>query len=744
MTLKRVLLILPVAVGLVFLVAFVIAAGNFDKKQNEFVDILGADPKKLNPILFDDSPSGEVIGLVFNGLVKYDQDLRLVGDLATGWDVRQHSRFYLKADAGLTAQEAAALLERDLPADMRTERKLTSIKVLGPLRVELNWDSGGTAYQQAVLKLIPKDKIEPVKLIWIELNAESTYPGGEKCDVSSTVPRLREAFAKDPKVAEKVLDYTVESTGRLVVTVLGDETPAKTVIDEVLKLPAPNTPPEESKASGKESPAPTAGVISHVEEQVFQDKPVVTFHLRHGVKFQDKARTEFTSKDVRFLYDMVINEKTLTVRRSDFELIEDVLTPDPYTVEVHYKKPYSSAVATWGYGIMPSNIYSNDPEKFNKGEAADKDAYPNLSRHPIGTGPWKFVEWKTGQWVRLEAFDDYFDGRPLMDRFTFRILPEQALAQVAFVSEGADLLGPGPFQAKQFEEDPEYTMYRQPALAYTYIGWNAARDLFKDVKVRRALTQAINREEIVRYVLQGFGRVSNGIYPQQLYYSNPNVEPLPYDPAASARLLAEAGWKDTDGDGILEKDGRPFSFLLIYNSNNDQRKSVAELVQEQLRKLGIRMEILAYEFTVFLDKVDKNRDYDACVLGWSVGLDPDPYQIWHSSQRQKGKGFNFVDYNNPRVDRLIEEARTEFDQDKQRVFLWEIQKIIYDDQPYTFLYVPESTPVMHKGAFRMRRPDPTTGKIVDEPVEMPKAGLTYYLQYWYRVQAAPAGPQGKE
>ncbi len=700
MRLKKLLFALPIVLGLIFAVGLLVAQPYFDARPNDIILNLGADPKILNPILYDDASSGDVLGYVFNGLVKYDQDLNLVGDLAENWDIHQESSFFLKADSGLNAEQAVALLSKNLPEKFRTDFVLKDIKVLAPDRVELNFDWGGSAYHDGLFEVISKDKIDPVHLIPIQLDTKKQYPDGDDCDASNTSAKLKIAFEKIPGLTGRVLDYVVERSDKLVVYVRGDETEAVTAIKAVLPQ--------------------GAFKVRDVETRVFRDEPLLIFHLRKGVKFHDG--TEFTSRDVRFLYDKVMDESTLTVRRSDFEPIKELLTPDPYTVVVRYRMPYAPAVSNWGYGIMPAHLYENAKD-FNKSP---------LNRAPVGTGPFKFVEWKTAQYVRLEVFNDYFEGKPQLNGIIFRVLPEPALAQMEFLdTKGLDVYGIQVHELKRFQKLPDIELFRRLSNAYTYIGWNMAVDLFKDVKVRRALTLAIDRNDIVDHIYWGLGQISNGVFPPQMWYCNPDVKPLPYDPEEARKLLAEAGWKDTDGDGILDKDGVPFHFKLIYNIENNQRKSIAEVTQQQLRKLGIQVEIASYEWSAFLERVNK-RNYEACVLGWSLSLDPDPYQIWHSSEREKG--FNFVNYENPEVDKLIELQRTELDQNRRKVYLFKIHQLIYNDQPYTFLIVPESCTALHKGAFRVRRTDLKTGKTFDEDITMTKAGLMYHLKDWYRVK----------
>jgi peptide/nickel transport system substrate-binding protein len=273
---------------------------------------------------------------------------------------------------------------------------------------------------------------------------------------------------------------------------------------------------------------------------------------------------------------------------------------------------------------------------------------------------------------------------------------------------------------------PFLKTYSQPSLGYTYIGYNLKNDLFRDRRIRLAITHAINREEIVQYVLYGLGTVASGPFPNHLWYSNPNVKPFSFDPPKARALLAEAGWKDTDGDGILDKEGKPFRFKLITNSGNDTRKDVGVLVQRQLREVGIDVNFELYEWSVFLKNFINAKHFDACILGWGLSVDPDAYEIWHSSQIEKG--FNFVSYQNPELDRLWEDGRREYDLEKRKQIYWRIHQLIAEDQPYTFLYVPLGISALQK-KFSLLEED-TTGKKTLREIRMEKAGLLYDLIKW--------------
>ena len=443
-------------------------------------------------------------------------------------------------------------------------------------------------------------------------------------------------------------------------------------------------------------------------------EPVITFFLRKGVLWHDGK--EFTAEDVQFTYERLMDPKTNTVRRSDYELVKKAEVLDRYTFRVTYMQPFSPGLGTWGMGIIPKHLLKN----------VDVNTAP-FNRHPIGTGPFRFVEWVTDEKIVVEANPRYFQGKPYLDRIIYRIIPETALSEIEMLTQGIDLAGLNPFQVRRMNKIPFLKVYSQPSLSYTYIGYNLKNPLFQDKRVRQAFTHAINREEIVQYVLYGYGTVLSGPFPNHLWYYNPNVNPLPYDRKKARQLLAEAGWKDTDGDGILDQDGKPFRFKLITNSGNDTRRDVGVLVQRQLRELGVDVTFETYEWSVFLKNFINARHFDACILGWSLSPDPDDYQIWHSSQIEKG--FNFVSYKNPEVDRLWEQGRKEYDVAKRKRIYWRVHELMAEDQPYTFLFSPLAISALQK-KFVLAEESPS-GQKTYGPIKMEKAGLMYDLIKWY-------------
>jgi peptide/nickel transport system substrate-binding protein len=442
-------------------------------------------------------------------------------------------------------------------------------------------------------------------------------------------------------------------------------------------------------------------------------EPKITFSLRRGVRWHDGK--PFTAHDVKFTYDKIMDEKTNTVRRSSYELVKTAEVLDPYTFRITYKQPFSPGLESWGIGIIPKHLLGD--EDINT---------TSFNRKPIGTGAFRFVEWVSDEKIVVEANPNYFEGKPNLDRIVYRIIPETALNEMEIMTRGVDYSSVYPYEYRRMNEVPFLKIYSQPSLGYTYIGYNLKNPLFQDKRVRQAFTHAINREEIVQYVLYGLGAVATGPFPNHLWYCNPNVKPLPYDPQKARQILSEAGWKDTNGDGILDRDGKPFKFTLITNSGNDTRRDVGVLVQRQLREIGIDVTFELYEWSVFLKNFVNAKHFDACVLGWSLSVDPDAYEIWHSSQIERG--FNFISYQNPEVDRLWEEGRKEYDVEKRKQIYWRIHELIADDQPYTFLYVPLGMAALQK-KFQILERD-AGGKEVLLPIQMEKAGLLYDLVKW--------------
>ena len=442
-----------------------------------------------------------------------------------------------------------------------------------------------------------------------------------------------------------------------------------------------------------------------------QDCLDLTFKLRRNVRWHDGR--PFTASDVLFTYETMIHPKTPTAYREDFKAVADVAAPDPYTVRVHYRQPYAKALQSWGLWMLPRHLLESYVREGRLREA------PQNRSNPVGTGAYRFGEWKPGEKVVLVANPDYFEGRPHLGRVVYRIIPSQATIFLELKAKGVDAAGLTALQFKRQTEYPAfrkaYHKYEYPANAYTYLGFNLKDPRFADRRVRQAIAHAINKRELIDGVLLGLGREATGPYKPGTWAHNPDVPTYPYDMAKARALLAAAGWTETNADGVLVRNDQPFTFELLTNQGNDERKKVAEIVQASLKELGIQVDIRVIEWASLLKEYIKKRRFEAIILGWGIGLDPDQYEIWHSSKTGPDE-LNHISYANPEVDALLEQGRTSCRQAERKKFYDRLQTILAEDQPIVFLYFRDALPVVSS---RVRG-------IVPAP-----SGIRYNFNEWY-------------
>ena len=412
----------------------------------------------------------------------------------------------------------------------------------------------------------------------------------------------------------------------------------------------------------------------------------IVFHLRKNVRWQDG--TPFTAEDVKFTYQKLADPETPTPYVGDFEKVKSVNVLDPLTVEVLYKESFSPGLASWVMGIVPKHLLEKENLRTT-----------SFIRHPVGTGPYFLKKWITGQLLELDANPAYFEHKPYVARYVYRVIPDQTTGFLELSTGNVDMAMLTPLQYEKETDTPyfrnNYQKFRYPSFGYAYLGYNLNHPLFKDKRVRKAIGLAINKKEIIDATLLGLGRVSTGPFLPGTWAYDQTVPEAGFDPAAARALLKEAGFADTDGDGFLDRGGKKFSFTVLTNQGNDQRKMACEIIQKRLRDVGIEMKIQTVEWGTFLKEFIDKKNFDAVLLAWQMSRDPDVYDIFHSSKMQPG-GFNFVSYKNPEVDRLLEEGRREFDESKRAAAYHRIHQILADEEPYTFLYVPEALPVVHK------------------------------------------------
>lgn len=457
---------------------------------------------------------------------------------------------------------------------------------------------------------------------------------------------------------------------------------------------------------------------------ISNDKLSYTFKIRRDVHFQDGQ--PLTGEDVLFTIKAIkcplVNAPFLRVY---YDSVINARLLDAYTIQFVIKEPYFlNESVLGGIDVLPRHYYDpmnllkdvnlsdlrKDPSNMPPNVRQFADSFNrNFSRNPMGSGPYKFQSWKTGQEIELARDLSYWGygktriDQPYLDRYRFRIINNPDAALVTLKSGGLDTMDLSPIQhvrgssSERFKRQFQKLEYFSPT--YSYLGWNNAHPIFGDKRVRQAMTYFTNRTQMVKTILFGLGEVVGS----PIYFFRPEYDKTlpsyPYHPQKALELLREAGWSDTDGDGVLDKviGGQKvsFRFEIKFNSGNTTRKSVALTLQDELKKHGIVATVRELDWTIFLDDV-KNHKFDAVILGWAMGVsEPDAYQVWHSSQAAN-RGSNHISYKNPRVDKILEEYRREFDAKKRNELYREFQWILNDEQPYTFLFIGKSVSAVHR------------------------------------------------
>jgi len=703
MTTKRSLIAIPIAVvALLLQSAFWVPRYETQAEDNparltHFIEAGIGDPQLLNPILSADSAASQVEELVFDTLLEIDEQLAPRARLARSWETSEEATLallpgrFLPDGAPATPERVAARVRAAL-AGTPLESALRTVAVIAPeTRDEtLSWvevDAEGRAREERVAVRID-------------------VPARVRMTLGRVVPDLFERLA--PVLGSALLDPAglverVHPEGEITAERLGEHLPQLLAITE--------------------------------------HNPILTFHLRDDVRFHDGH--PFDAGDVKFTYEAILDPRNASPRVSSFEPVKVVEIVDPHTVRVVYRRLYSPAITEWVYmGILPEHLMNDAAlaremdRRGIEGEAREQFSLrkSETAQHPIGTGPFRFGRWQRDELVELERNDAYWKGPPEFERVTFRTVPDLVTQELEFRAGAVDTYAAQPHQVARYREDPRYRAVSTVTNTYSYIAFNLRRPLFQDVRVRRALSMAIDVDELIRYVLYGEGqRVSGPYYASSAFYDR-DTPLVPYDPEGAKRLLAEAGF--TPGpDGVLQKNGERLAFKLITNNGNPARRSIMTIAQDAWKKLGVDVVTQAFEWTVFLEEFVNPGEFDALVLGWSGGaLDPDLFQIWHSSQTGKYQ-LNFAGYESAEADRLIERIRLEYDPDVRLALAHELHARIAADQPYAFLFASTATYVLDRRIVIVDRD--ADGNEHYRPIEPVKGMLTFYFDRWRKLSRDP-------
>ncbi len=408
----------------------------------------------------------------------------------------------------------------------------------------------------------------------------------------------------------------------------------------------------------------------------FETPTKLIINLRKNVLWHDGVN--FTAEDVIFTYKQIMSPKIFTSIKSNFKEVKEVKALDKYTIQITYKKPYFKSLETWMVGILPKHILKDEKDLMTS----------SFNKKPIGTGPYTIKEFKTGIDIKLFANKNYFEGKPKIDNILYKFLPDPNTSFLFLKQKKLDLGGLTPLQIDRQVDDKfkdNYRIIEKESFAYSYLGFNLKTEKFKNKKVRQAIAYAINKQELVDILYFGHGQVCNGPFLPGSFAYNKNVKSIIQDIQKSKQLLKEQGYDEKN----------PLTFEVITNTGNDIRINAAQILQYQLAQAGIKMKIRVMEWQAFLNTVVHPRKYEAVLLGWSLALMPDAYPLWHSDSDKLGR-FNLVGYHNKKVDELIEKGSITIDRVKLGEIYQEIFKIIADDLPYIFLYIPNSITVVNK------------------------------------------------
>ncbi|NOY87711.1 MAG: peptide-binding protein [Deltaproteobacteria bacterium] len=411
-----------------------------------------------------------------------------------------------------------------------------------------------------------------------------------------------------------------------------------------------------------------------------------TFTLREGLRWGDGR--PLTTDDVVFTFNVVRDPAVDAPHlRNYYRNLEKVRALDSRTVRFTFSKPYfKSLEMIGGMSIIPKHI-------FVKG---DFNTNPH-GRSPIGSGPYKFVKWDTGKEIVLSRNENYWGEKPHLKKIVFKIITDETVALQVLKRGEMDLMGLTPIQWTRQTRGRKFTarfnklQYYLPG--YSFIGWNLRRPFFSDKRVRRAMTMVLDRESILKNLRYGLGKIVTGNFFYESRDYDKNIKPWPHDPKRAAALMDEAGWTDSDGDGIRDKDGVPFRFEFTIVSGSQFAEQMATVLKEELTKVGVDMTIRPLEWALFTKVLD-DRTFDAVIMGWSLPVEADPFQVWHSSQAERGS--NFIGFVNKEADEIIEKARTTFDRSVRAGYYRRFHRILHEEQPYTFLFVNKSLVALDK------------------------------------------------
>lgn len=424
---------------------------------------------------------------------------------------------------------------------------------------------------------------------------------------------------------------------------------------------------------------------------ISQDGKVWKIELKKGIKWHDGA--PFTAKDVEFTYQTIINPKVAIRSRSGFDLISEFKIIDDYNVEIHLSKPFVPFAWAWQkMHIVPAHILSKE---------ADINTAP-FNTQPVGTGPYKLVKRVAGSHMVYKRNMDYHRGAPAIETVIHKFVPDQTVAYTQFKTGEIDVFGLHGVPPVRFEEArklPGKDALETPAPWVEFIYFNCGKPQFQEKVVRQALYYAVDKEKWIKDIYYGLPpRTLSYLHPNHWAY-NQNLKDPGYNPEKAAAMLEAAGWKK-GADGIREKNGVKLAFTMSTTAGSKAREQAEAMIQANWKEIGVAMEIKNMPASVVWGEYTTQSQFDTLMVGWepTVGMDPDYTARCHSKQipAKYGTGSNYVQYENPELDKLLEEGVLISDMEKRKAVYDKIQEILHEDVPfapifaYMFMYGKDS------------------------------------------------------
>ena len=449
---------------------------------------------------------------------------------------------------------------------------------------------------------------------------------------------------------------------------------------------------------------PIGGILGYFITSKLEELSEATSAQGEQQSWNQGQRNSFL-EDFKFYVEVVKNPKTdcapLRTYLSDLDRVEII---NKYEFDVIWKKKYFLAEeVTLQLEPLPRHLYHAyegpfDPEKFNNDN--------ERNRMIVGVGPYRFERWDKGNRIVLRRWNKYYGAKygvmPPLQTIAVDIIPHPATQLQSLISKDVDEVALTPEQwihqtsgAAFQEKDGWLRKIKTPSLAYNYIGFNLKMPVFSDAKTRVALSHLVDKERIVKELYHGLARPVTGPFFPDSPATDKSLPVRKFSLELARKLLAEAGWKDSDGDGVLDRNGIPLKFTVIYPSANPIYPRLLPIVRQDMARAGVKMELQSLEWSVCLQRLEKKK-FEACAMGWQGGITPDPFQLWHSSMANVPASSNFIGFVNPEADKLIEQIRVTFDPEERTKLYHKFHRLIYDEAPYIFMVSPYNLSALSK------------------------------------------------